>query len=346
MVSSDVKINSLTTQEAGIAAILFEANCSLLLSTMNNERLVVIGALNEDQLIQKQYYLSSPNGIAISEDQMAIACKGEVRIYQQAPAGHGEGEKRKASRAWYPKLSYHTGDLDIHDLHFGKEGLWAVNTAYSCLCTIGGPYSFTPRWQPHFIDRLARQDRCHLNGLVMQEGSPLYVSALGRGNTAKSWRTDQMKEGILLHVPSNEIILSDLFFPHSPQIHDGELFMLLSGSGELAKVDVQRGDYEVVTQIGGFVRGMAKCGDYLFVAFSQHRKISSSVGKISASTRSNRAGVVLIHLPSGKIVGETDPTILANISDIYDIKLLAGSEGAEIMSTTKFNSQYHPMLRN
>ncbi len=344
MVSLDVKVNRPSTKGAAIAALLSEANCSLLLSTMNKEQLVVIGALNEDQLIQKQYYLSSPNGIAIREDQMAIACKEEVRIYQQAPAG--EGEKTEASRAWYPKLSYHTGDLDIHDLHFGKEGLWAVNTAYSCLCTIGGPYSFTPRWQPHFIDRLARQDRCHLNGLVMQDGSPLYVSALGRGNSPYSWRTDEMKDGILLDVSSNEIILANLFFPHSPQMHDGELFMLLSGSGELVKVDVERGDYEVLTRIGGFVRGMAKCGDYLFVAYSQHRKVSSSAGKLSTSPRSNQAGVVLVHLPSGKIVGETDPTILDNISDIYDIKLLAGSEGVEIMSTTKFNSQHHPMLRN
>ncbi len=63
---------------------------------------------------------------------------------------------------------------------------------------------------------------------------------------------------MLIHVSSGEIILGDLSMPHSPRIYDGKLYMLFSATGEVVSVDTDRGTYEVVNNLNGFIRGMAK----------------------------------------------------------------------------------------
>ena len=55
--------------------------------------------------------------------------------------------------------------------------LWIVNTLFSCLATLDPRYSFVPRWRPQFISQVAPQDRCHLNGLALENGRPKYVTA-------------------------------------------------------------------------------------------------------------------------------------------------------------------------
>ena len=49
-----------------------------------------------------------------------------------------------------------------------------VATRFNCLATIAERASFAPLWRPPFIDRLAAEDRCHLNGLAMRDGRPAY----------------------------------------------------------------------------------------------------------------------------------------------------------------------------
>jgi uncharacterized protein (TIGR03032 family) len=54
-----------------------------------------------------------------------------------------------------------------------------VNTLFSCLATVDEQVSFRPVWQPRFVTALRPEDRCHLNGLAMQEGRPRFVTAAG-----------------------------------------------------------------------------------------------------------------------------------------------------------------------
>ena len=58
----------------------------------------------------------------------------------------------------------------------GEPDLWIVNTLFSCLAGLDPRYSFVPRWRPPFISEVAAQDRCHLNGLAMRDGSPAFVT--------------------------------------------------------------------------------------------------------------------------------------------------------------------------
>ena len=49
------------------------------------------------------------------------------------------------------RSAHYTGMINIHDIGWGAQGLWAVNSSFSCLCTLGPDASFVPRWKPHVI---------------------------------------------------------------------------------------------------------------------------------------------------------------------------------------------------
>jgi uncharacterized protein (TIGR03032 family) len=75
-------------------------------------------------------------------------------------------------------LGHTTGDVDIHDIVVEADGrVVFVNTLFSCLATPVERHSFRPVWKPPYISRLAPEDRCHLNGLAMRDGSAAYATS-------------------------------------------------------------------------------------------------------------------------------------------------------------------------
>ena len=62
--------------------------------------------------------------------------------------------------------------------------------------------------------------------------------------------------------------------PHSPRIHNGQLWVLNSGTGELGVVNIDKkgkGTFEPKVFCPGFTRGLAFHGDYAFVGLSKPR---------------------------------------------------------------------------
>ena len=139
------------------------------------------------------------------------------------------------------------------------------------------------------------EDRCHLNGMAMDNGKPLWVTALGTGDTAKSWRENITKTGVLINVPSNEIIARDLPMPHTPRLYDGKLYVLLSATGEIAVFDTDKGTYDVIKKIPGFIRGMSRIGDYIFIGQSKIRKNSSAFKDLEIAEKADWAGFTVLH---------------------------------------------------
>lgn len=320
----------------GFASLLAELDCSLAISTYQAGKVIFLGVNDQEQLVQLPRNYHKAMGIALDGPRMAIATKETVEVL-----AHSEGLAKSHPQKpgfydslYMPRASYYTGFVDIHDLEWGKAGLWAVNTSFSCLCLIEDSYSFTPKWQPHFIQDLEHDDYCHLNGLAMDQGEPAYVTALGATNTPKGWKPRITEGGILMDVPSNSIMAKDLAMPHSPRIWNDELYVLLSASGELIRMDRQRGDYEVVCNLGSFVRGMARQGDYVFVGRSRLRESSTTFKKLQAlpvGQNSQYAGITAVHLPSGKIVGELN--YLNAVEEIYDVQILTGLRRPGILNT-------------
>jgi uncharacterized protein (TIGR03032 family) len=167
----------------------------------------------------------------------------------------------------------------------------------------------------------------------MKEGKPAYVTALGQSDAPGGWRGAKAHGGILINVESNEVILKNLSMPHSPRIFNNKLYVLLSGTGELAEVDTQKGTYNVVTRMPGFVRGMTRHGDYLFIGMSKLRTKSTAFNDLPISKKSLFSGVMIVHLPTGSIVGNIKYE--NSVDEIFDVQVLPSMKRPGIINTSK-----------
>lgn len=316
-----------------VPELLRKLNCTLVITTYQADKVIFMNATDDEHIHVLPRSFIKPMGIAIEGHQMAIATKDEVIKLVNSPqlAVHYPNQPGKYKSLFVPRATYYTGRVDMHDLEFGEEGLWGINTSFSCLCLINDSYSFVPRWKPPFITELVSEDRCHLNGLALVNGKPKYVTALGTGNTHQSWRNNIVKGGVLMDVDTNEIVLKDLPMPHSPRIYKGNLYMVLSASGEVIQVDVQNRSYTVIRNLEGFVRGLAIVDDYMFVGMSKLRKNSSTFAHLPFAEKASLAGIKILHLPTRALVGEI--IYQTSVDEIYDLQIIPGTNSAGILNT-------------
>ena len=324
------------TFSPNLPELLRQLGCTIALSTYQAGKVVFLSAKNDDKLVQLPRHFAKPMGIALHGNKMAIACLDEVLVLVNSPqlAAHYPKSPNTYDAMYMPRASYFTGQIDIHDLDYGvNDQLFAVNTSFSCIIKIDDNYSFTPVWQPSFITNLASEDRCHLNGMALQNGMPKYVTAFHDTDTPQGWRERVADGGIVIDVESSEIIARDLPMPHSPRLFEGELFLLLSATGELVKLEKNSGKYQRVTQLNGFVRGLCKHGDYVFIGHSKLRQNSSTFAKLKFAEQATTAGVSVVHLPTGALVGEI--RYQSSVDEIYDVQVLPNCMAPGILNTEK-----------
>src|SRR6185295_3767641 len=217
-----------------------------------------------------------------------------------------------------PRSCHVTGDIGVHEMAWAADELWVVNTRFSCLCTLHPDYSFVPRWRPPFITALAAEDRCHLNGLAVVENEPRFVSALGATDQRDGWRANKLNGGCLIEVKSGEIISRGLSMPHSPRWHDGKLWLLESGTGQLLMIDPVTGQREPLAELPGFARGLALCGRYAFVGLSKIRATSAMDGVPLAARREKlKCGVAVVDLAAGRVCGLLE--FQSAVEEIFDV---------------------------
>ncbi len=323
------------TFSPNIPELLQQMNASLAISTYQAGKVILISPKNRDELIQLPRNFAKPMGIAVKGQKMAIASLNEVVILGNAP-GLAKDYPRQPNTydAFYtPRAAYFTGEVDLHDLEWGNEGLWGVNTSFSCLSIINDDFSFTPKWHPPFISKLVPEDRCHLNGVAFENGEPRYVTALGATDTKGGWREKKATGGILMDIQSNEIILEGLSMPHSPRIYNDKLYILLSGTGEIVRVDPKTGKYDILKEMSGFVRGMDQYGDYLFIALSKLRTTSKAFQDLPISKKSVFAGIVVLYLPTASTVGYIKYE--SSVDEIFDVCVLQGTTRPGLLNTQK-----------
>lgn len=169
------------------------------------------------------------------------------------------------------------------------------------------------------------------SSMALQNGIPKYATAFNQGNSFQSWRDNVTKTGVIFDLETNEVIAENLAMPHSPRLFGDELYVLLSATGELIKVDIKSGKYNVIVQLEGFVRGMSLHKDYLFVGLSKLRKNSSTFGKLDFAEKANQSGIMVIHLPTGSIAGKI--TYLNSLDEIYDVHVLPDKIRPNILNT-------------
>ncbi|MEL6664199.1 MAG: TIGR03032 family protein [Pseudomonadota bacterium] len=221
-----------------------------------------------------------------------------------------------------------TGDVDIHDVVIGGDGRPRfVVTRFNCIAELDETASFRPVWRPPFIDRIAAEDRCHLNGVASEDGALKYATAVAPTNIAEAWRDGRRDGGIVMSVADNEIVASGLSMPHSPRLHRGELYALNAGSGEFGKIDLDRGQFEPIAFCRGFLRGLALVGDYAIVGASLPRGASAFEGlvlqeRLEKEGVSAKCAISIVNLKTGDV--EHTLQIDGVVQELYDVAVLQG----------------------
>ena len=313
------------------AVLLEKLNITLVLSTYQAGKVILLSSHENDKLIQLTRNYPDVMGIAESENKLAIYANDQVILLRNHPelASSYPNNPKVYDSIFIPSAVYNTGYLSLHDMEFIDDKLVAVNTIFSCLSYIDDKYSFTPFWKPPFIKDISPGDKCHLNGLAVEDNKIKYLTALGDTDTYQGWREKKMSGGILMEYPSGKIILEGLAMPHSPRIYDGKLYLLNSAKGELICVDPENNSYEVVVNLGGFARGMSRVGDYLFIGVSKLRH-NSEIFRDLEIAKTSFAGIIVVYLPFKSIVGSIKYEM--SVDEIYDVKIIKNHQRPSILS--------------
>lgn len=348
-------------QSESFVALLHELGASLLITTYQANKLLIARATGSGLSTLVRTF-ERPMGMAVDAHQVTLGTRDRIWVLRNAPDIAPRVEPAGQHDACFlPRSCHVTGDVSIHEIAWayrrelesevrGQESavknhkpagltpdscllipeLWIVNTRFSCLCTLHQDFSFVPRWQPPFITALVAEDRCHLNGLAVVEGSPCYVTALGETDTASGWRAHKARGGCLIDIPSGACVARGLSMPHSPRWHDGQLWVLESGTGRLLHVTVATGQAETVAELPGFARGLALVGPYAFIGLSKIRETSAMNGVPLIERREQlKCGVAVVDLRAGRIAALLE--FQTAVEETFDVQLLLGVRFPEVI---------------
>jgi uncharacterized protein (TIGR03032 family) len=315
-------------------AILDQLGSSLLVTTYQAGKLVV---LRSDGGVINTHFraFNKPMGMAVGRGRLGIGTAVDVWEFRNVPAVAAKLEPAgKHDACFLPRSAHVTGDVQIHEMAFVGDELWFVNTRFSCLATHDPDHSFSPVWRPKFISQLSPDDRCHLNGLGLDEdGRPRWVTALGETDSAGGWRENKKSGGILIDMDSNEIVSRGLSMPHSPRWHAGRLWLLESGTGSLGQVDLASGRYEPIVRLDGFTRGLEMVGNLAFVGLSQVRETAVFSGieiteRLQETERT--CGVWVVDIQRGQVIAFLK--FEEAVQEIFAVALLPGMRFPDVIN--------------
>jgi uncharacterized protein (TIGR03032 family) len=261
---------------AGFSSWLHEQNAAIAVTTYQIGKLFLIGAPAPDRLSVTERTFERCLGVATVGESLYLAGLNNILRFENVVP---KGQNLEGHDAVYaPQIAWYTGDVFAHDVGVLPSGRpLFVNTLFSCIATVDETTSFRPVWQPPFVTALRPEDRCHLNGLAMEDGRPRFVTAAGQTDGPRGWREARIGNGCVVDVASDEIVASGLTMPHSPRLHDGRLYLSNAGTGELGEIELATGRFNPIVFCPGFARGVAFGGDKLLVGLSlprQHRDFS------------------------------------------------------------------------
>jgi uncharacterized protein (TIGR03032 family) len=319
-----------SVHRSNFPTILSHLGISLLVSTYQAGKLIV---LRDDKGVMNTHFrnFNKPMGLAVRREKIAVGTAFQIWDLRNLPPVAPKLEpKGKHDACYLPRQVHVTGDIDIHEMSFVGEELWFVNTRFSCLCTLDSNHSFVPRWRPPFVSAYDLTDRCHLNGLGVRDKRVRYVTALGATDTPNGWRENKARGGILMDITSNEIIAQGLSMPHSPRWYQNQLWILESGEGSLARVNLETGKLATVTQLPGFTRGIDFWGDLAFIGLSKVREtaVFSDI-PITERLTERICGVWVVNLRTGKI--EAFLQFQEGVEEIFAVQVIPGCRYPEII---------------
>ncbi len=305
---------------------LAEQKLSLAVTTYQAGKLFLFGLKPDGRLSVFERTLERCMGLAAEAGTLHVATLQQLwKFANVLPAGQ---DWQGHDALFAPRRSWVTGDLDIHDValdSFGRPVF--ANTLFSCVAAASDTHSFQPLWQPRFISRLAAEDRCHLNGLAMENGVPRFVTLVGPSDVADGWRAHRASGGQVIDVVTGEVACAGLSMPHSPRVHRGQVFLLNAGTGEFGRVDLAAGRFEPIAFCPGYARGLAFHGDFAVIGTSLPRDNRTFTGlaldgALAKRGAAPRCAILVIDLRTGDTVHWL--RFEGVVQELYDVAVLPG----------------------
>ncbi len=338
----------------GFGNWLVRANCSLAFTSYQTGQLFLVGLLPSGQVSFHQQNYVRAMGVHATPQRLYVGSLFQIWRLENVLAAH-ERANQHFDRLYVPRNAQTTGDIDVHELNVDKAGrVIFVNTRFSCLATMSVTHGFRPLWKPPFISRLAAEDRCHLNGLAMQDGAPAYVTAVSRSDMINGWRDRRHEGGVLIDVRDDRIVTDQLSMPHSPRVGADGIYLLDSGRGQIIRVDPQTGTRTDIAFCPGFLRGLAIHNGYAIATVSLPRDGAFSglalQDELLKRDGEPWCGVCIVDLRSGDLVEwiRLDGAIreLFDVAVIPEVRcpMALGVQSPDIQTLISYDPDFGPLV--
>lgn len=317
------------TASRGFSDWLAGVGGTIAFTTYQANRIFLIGLKPDGRLSIFERHFPRAMGLGVAPDGRTLHLATEFQIYRfdnLLPVGDRQGVH---DAVFAPRQAWITGDLDVHDVGIGADGrpIFAA-TRFNCLATLSDGFSFRPLWRPPFISSLVPEDRCHLNGLAMENGVPRYVTCVSRSDAIDGWRDRRGGGGVVLDVASGAVVADGLSMPHSPRLHQGQLWLLNSGTGEFGWIDLSSGGFNPIAFCPGYARGLALVGGHAVIGLSQAREDRAFQGlpleqALAQRDVDARCGLLVVDLNTGSVVEMV--RIEGFVRELFDVSFLPGA---------------------
>ncbi len=273
-----------------------------------------------------------PMGLAVTNEQITLGTFKEIhRFVRNDAVITGLDDKDKVDACFTPSATHTTGMINIHDIAYGSEGLWIVNSAFSCLATVEPDFSFIPQWKPPFVTDLKPEDRCHLNGMALKDGKPSFVTTFDQSDRAHAWKQRSKLNGTLIEVDTNRILFDDLIMPHSPRYYEDKVYFFVLWKGLVYQYDPQTETLKTVIKLQGFTRGIDFHGPLMFVGLSKTRKSDTKFSPpVSQEYDETYCGIWVINLDENEAIAHVK--FEGDVNQIYDIGVLTDESYPELIT--------------
>lgn len=314
----------------GLVGRLAKLNISLAFTSYQSGLLYMLGRSPQGGAHLHQSAMPKPMGLCLAPNG-DLVMTGNAQVIRFANVLSAEQRINHVFDCCYmPRTINVTGRLDAHDVGVGANGdILFVNTRYNCLARLSDRHSFEPVWHPPFISDIVDEDRCHLNGLAMEDGEARYVTAVSKSDTIDGWRDRRTDGGVVIEVSSGRVVCEGLSMPHSPRLHDGKLWLLNSGTGEFGYVQIPKGKkglgkFVPLAFCPGFLRGLAFHGRLAFIGLSKPRYKRfdglALADRLRETDSEPWCGIQVIDLDSGTCVDWF--RIDGVIGELYDLEII------------------------
>ncbi len=313
----------------GLPRLLARLRISIAFTTYRAGKLFLVGTGGDGRLSVCERTFDRAMGLYVEPGARVLWLATRMHVHRIVDALRTADDRRRAGadRLFVPRVCWTTGELDVHDLVREADGrvVMAI-TRMNALGALSDEASFVPLWRPPFVSALVPEDRCHLNGIALEEGRVRFVTAVAESDVVDGWRERRRDGGVVVDLRTDAVVARGLSMPHSPRLFRGRLWLLESGTGYLGHLEAD-GRFARLVFLPGYARGLAFHDRFAFVGLSLPREDPAFEGlplqeELERRSAAPRCGVMVLDLEGGAVVEWL--RLQGVVRELYDVAVLPG----------------------